>query len=194
MLMPRPLRHINDNELVERLHSDEVAFTEIYHRYWDKLLFIAGTKLKNIALAEELVQDVFFDIWRRRKEIHITGELEYYLAVAIKYRIINAHAKIKRQQALKYDQTTCEHPELVIDERDLLKNLQILVARLPEKCRITYQLSREEGLPLKTIAQKLNVSQKAVEANLTRTLKLLRFGLRKILFLLVVLYTKLPGF
>jgi DNA-directed RNA polymerase specialized sigma24 family protein len=57
----------------------------------------------------------------------------------------------------------------------------MLVSDLPEKCRITYQLTREDGLSLREVAGIMSVSQKAVEANLTRSLKLLRFGLKKIL-------------
>lgn len=192
--MPKRLCHIEDAELLQLLQYNDDAFTEIYNRYWDKLLFIAGVKLKNLSLAEELVQDVFLDIWKRRAELHLVTHLERYLSVAVKYRIINAHAKMKRDGAMRKDQVSVAvMPEHSLDERELHKNLQILVSKLPEKCRITYQLSREEGMPLKEIAQKMSVSQKAVEANLTRTLKLLRFGLRKILFSIAFFCFNFPG-
>lgn len=183
--MLRPLLHINDQQLTDQLPYSETAFTEIYNRYWDKLLYVAGLKLKDPAMAEEIVQDIFLDLWRRRKQLIITVSLEAYLSVAVKYRIINAHAKLKRQQDfLENNTTTALHTEQWLDEKELYTNFERLVSQLPEKCRITYKLSREEGLTLKEIARKMAVSQKAVEANLTRSLKLLRFGLRKILMLL----------
>lgn len=192
--MPKRFSHIDDEGLMNVLRYNEDAFTEIYNRYWDRLLYMAAIKLKSLALAEELVQDVFLDIWKRRQEIQITGNLESYLSVAIKYRIINALAKMKREQAMRENQLAVEvSTEPWLDERELSKNLQILVSKLPEKCRITYQLSREEGLPLKEIAHKMAVSQKAVEANLTRTLKLLRFGLRKMLLSLLLFCSQLPA-
>jgi RNA polymerase sigma-70 factor (ECF subfamily) len=117
--------------------------------------------------------------------LSITGSLEAYLSVAVKYRIINAHAKMKREQDFLAGHTdTALHIEPWLDEKELQKNYQLLVSQLPEKCRITYRLSREEGLSLKEIAGKMAVSQKTVEANLTRSLKLLRFGLKKILSIL----------
>jgi RNA polymerase sigma-70 factor (ECF subfamily) len=184
--MSKTLHHISDQQLTEQLPHAESAFTEVYNRYWDKLLFVAAIKLRDIAMAEEIVQDVFLDLWKRRKQISITGSLEAYLSVAVKYRIINAHAKIKREQdflASRADATL--HIEPWLDEKELQKNYQLLVSQLPEKCRITYRLSREEGLSLKEIAGKMAVSQKTVEANLTRSLKLLRLGLKKILSLLL---------
>lgn len=183
--MPETLRHISDQQLTEQLAHTEAAFTELYNRYWDKLLFVAAIKLKDLALAEGIVQDVFLDLWKRRKQLSITGTLEAYLSVAVKYRIINAHAKMKREQDFLADRTdTTLHIESWLDEKELQKNYQLLVSKLPEKCRITYRLSREEGLSLKEIAGKMAVSQKTVEANLTRSLKLLRFGLKKILSVL----------
>lgn len=184
--MLKPLCHKTDQQLIEQLSHAEHAFTEIYNRYWDKLLYIAAIKLKNITIAEEIVQDVFLDLWKRRKQLAITGSLEAYLSVAVKYRIINAHARIKREQDYLNNRAIEQlHTEPWLDERELQKNYKKLVSQLPEKCRITYQLSREEGLSLKEIAGKMSVSQKAVEANLTRSLKLLRIGLKKILFTLL---------
>jgi RNA polymerase sigma-70 factor (ECF subfamily) len=184
--MLKPLTHISNEQLTQELSYSEAAFTEIYNRYWDKLFFIAAIKLKDVAMAEEIVQDVFLDLWKRRKQVSITVSIEAYLSVAVKYRIINAHAKIKRMQAhLQTQEKTIFYPEQWLDEKELQKNFELLVSQLPEKCRITYKLSREEGLSLKEIANRMKVSQKAVEANLTRSLKLLRFGLRKILLLLL---------
>lgn len=184
--MSKALRHISDQQLTEQLPHTESAFTEVYNRYWDKLLFVAAIKLRDLAMAEEIVQDVFLDLWKRRKQISITGSLEAYLSVAVKYRIINAHAKMKREQDFLASRTDAAlHIESWLDEKELQKNYQLLVSQLPEKCRITYQLSREEGLSLKEIAGRMAVSQKTVEANLTRSLKLLRFGLKKILSLLL---------
>lgn len=183
--MPETLCHISDQQLTEQLPYKEAAFTEVYNRYWDKLLFVAAVKLRDPAMAEEIVQDVFLDLWKRRKQLSITGSLEAYLSVAVKYRIINAHAKMKREQDFLAGRTdTALRIEPWLDEKELQKNYQLLVSQLPEKCRITYRLSREEGLSLKEIAGKMAVSQKAVEANLTRSLKLLRFGLKKILSVL----------
>jgi RNA polymerase sigma-70 factor (family 1) len=181
--MLRPLHHMSDQELVERLPVSESAFTEIYNRYWDKLLFVAALKLQNTAMAEEVVQEIFVDIWNRRERLSITVSLEAYLSVAVKYRIINAQLKLRREQDfISRQQEPVVNADHELDEKELQKHYQLLISQLPEKCRITYRLSREEGLTLKEISRAMSVSQKAVEANLTRSIKLLRFGLRKIMF------------
>src|SRR5580704_6235971 len=85
-------------------HSDEVlvrlmgagdreAFAEIYRRYWDRLFYWGSKRLGDLGEAENQVQDVFVDLWRRRERLEIRGELNHYLAVALKYRIINYQAR-----------------------------------------------------------------------------------------------------
>ncbi|WP_343308116.1 RNA polymerase sigma-70 factor [Chitinophaga niabensis] len=170
----------SDTLLLELLKKgDDKAFTAMYNRYWDRLLFIAGIKFRDLAIAEEMVQDVFLDLWKRREELDITTGLEPYLAVSIKYKVINAQAKLKR--AMEYQQYAVHHnppqgsdTEEWLRFKELKHKLSRLVSALPEKCRITYQLSREEGLSQNEIAARLNVSKKAVEANLSRALKSLR--------------------
>ncbi|HEX9512273.1 MAG TPA: sigma-70 family RNA polymerase sigma factor [Puia sp.] len=181
--MSSALHSYSDQELFSLLRqSDEGAFTELYNRYWEKLLFIAGIKLRDLAIAEELVQDIFFDLWQRRYELEISGEPSHYLAVCMKHKVINAQAKIKRAldyqaysgKLLKEADNSTEH---WLSFEELKGQLASLVAGLPERCRITYQLSREAGLSQKQIARKLQVSEKAVEGNLSRALKALRSGL-----------------
>jgi RNA polymerase sigma-70 factor (ECF subfamily) len=178
----------NDAALLVLLsRGDDKAFTEIYNRYWDKMLFVAGIKCRDLGIAEEIVQDIFLDLWRRRSELSVTGELEAYLAVSVKYRVINAQAKMKR--ALRYrSEAIGNSPEQVnpteqwLSFQELKVRLSELVNKLPEKCRITYQLSKEEGLSQKEIAFRMNVSEKSVEANLARAMKSLRLNLKRFLF------------
>ena len=177
--MPISYNTYDDASLLQLLSKgDDKAFTEIYNRYWDKLLYVAGIKFRDLSIAEEIVQDIFLDLWNRRTTLHITGELESYLAVSIKYKVINAQARLKK--ALEYQKFagSQQQPDNSTEEwisfHELQDRLSRLVDKLPEKCRITYQLRREEGLSQKDIARQLNISEKAVEANLSRALKFLR--------------------
>lgn len=170
----------SDKELLTVIASgDNNAFTELYNRYWDKLLFIAGAKFRDLSVAEEMVQDIFLDIWNRRSALNITGDLEAYLAVSMKYKVINAQAKLKRsvdfQQYLLHNQTEQDNStEEWLSFHELKDRLSLLVSKLPERCRITYQLSKELGFTQKEIAAHMEISEKAVEANLSRAMKSLR--------------------
>ncbi|PVD52867.1 RNA polymerase sigma-70 factor [Terrimonas sp.] len=166
--------------------GDSLAFTEIYNRYWDRLFFVAGKKLNDFAIAEEVVQDIFSDIWFRREHIIIPSGFSIYLAAALKYKVINI--RIKRQRELKYlhfvkvqsslaDNTV----EGTMSFEALQNQLSETVAKLPERCQLSFRLSREEGLKQKEIAQLMNISEKAVEHNISRALKTLRTSLRQFL-------------
>lgn len=143
---------------------------------------VAANQLEDLATAQEIVQDIWLDVWNRRENIQLTSGLGAYLAVAVKYRVINEQARRKRDR--DYQRHAALHipaaddmtqQQLRFDE--LKAELQQLVNKLPEKSRITYQLSREQGLNNREIAQALNISEKAVERNLTRALRSIREGL-----------------
>lgn len=158
--------------------SDEEAFTELYDRYWKKLFVIAANRINNLEDAEEIVQDIFTALWRRRESLHLTSDLAGYLAVSVKYRVIKMLDKYYNQQRYidsiviqdQIDDSTRER--LAFDE--LRQQLAIYVNQLPEKCRLVFQLSREAGYSQKQIAEELGIAEKTVEAHLSKAFKTLR--------------------
>jgi len=180
----------NEKELLTLLRDgDEAAFTQIYNLYWKKCFFTAAQKLQDLPEAEEVVQDIFLDLWKRREELNITTRLSSYLAVCVKYKVINLLSK--RHLALKYLQHTAvtgRGSELSTEEvlrlRELKNQLMKETSRLPEKCRMVFQMSREEGFSQKQIAHRLNISEKTVESHLSRALRSLRTGLSHLMTLL----------
>ena len=181
----KKFKNYSDSELLMLLkQSNSSAFTEIYNRYWDKLYVVASNKLDDLYTAEEIVQDIFLDIWRRRETLPCAENIGGYLAVALKYKIINIRQRriieqryIDESKVLGIQQIYMLENYLQFDE---LKNrLDDLVAQLPEKCQLIYKLSREEGLPQKRIAEKLGIAEKTVEAHLTRALKAIRSKIRR---------------
>jgi RNA polymerase sigma-70 factor (ECF subfamily) len=169
-------------------YGDEAAFTEIYNRYWKRIFLQAASKLDDFALAEDMVQDLLGDLWRRRTELEVSGKLEVYLAVALKYKVINALAVRKRERMRKTESgkkvsVADRSTEYWLDFEDLKGQLEQLVARLPERCRMTYQLGKEQGLSQKEIARHMNISEKAVEQNISRALHSLRLGLKHLFYI-----------
>jgi RNA polymerase sigma-70 factor (family 1) len=168
-----------DDELVAMLKlSNQQAFNVIFERYWKTSLYKAAKKLNQLETAEEIVQDVFIDLWNRRESLEIKS-LNAYIQAAVKYRVINARVKANRYNSLiatsiKQDNLQTEHP-LEFDE--LKDRLETLVNGLPQHCRLVYQLHREEGFSHKEIAQKLVISEKTVQYHLSKALRNLRAGL-----------------
>jgi RNA polymerase sigma-70 factor (ECF subfamily) len=172
-----------EKDLLYKLQSGSVtAFTTIYNQHWKKMFYLAGNKLQNLAEAEELVQDIFLDLWRRREELKITS-LSSYLSACVKYKVINALAKRNHQE--RYSLYTSHQPGLLADntteERLRLEELQHELMneteKLPAKCKMVFRLSREQGYTQKQIANRMGISEKTVESHLSKALRTLRIGL-----------------
>jgi len=174
--------HIDNELLREMAQGNETAFTEIYHQYWKLLFSVAANKLNNLADAEEVVQDVFADLWKRRAEIDIRQSLKSYLAAAVKFQVYSLLYKRHRQrafeQSLQQDTSATSHVEEQYNLKVLQEKLQQTAAQLPERCRLVYELSRDAGLSNKEIAQSLDISEKTVENQMTKALKSLRTSLK----------------
>lgn len=180
---------LSDAELIGLMkQEDSIAFTEIYKRYWKKLFTIAANKAGDVEEGREIVQNVFISLWNRRQELEIKGALSNYLAVSVKYRVINLldkqnnHRKyLTHLNLTEMDNSTQQWLEFT----ELRERLAALVAELPEKCRLVFVLSREKGHSQKEIGEQLGISEKTVEGHLTKAIKSLRTGLSSYLHTLL---------
>lgn len=187
------LQFHSDEELLLLLQKGEHhAFREIYKKYWDKLLYLAGKKLGDLSEAESIVQDVFVDLWQRRETLEIKHELAGYLVVAVRYRMLNFLARQQRAETYLRDTARSLSPadrstEEWLGFEELRGWLEKIVANLPEKCRLAYRL-RGEGYSQREIAQQMNVSEKTVETHISRALKILRTGLGQLISRMLMMF------
>jgi len=182
-----PYKQLSDSDLLCLMaKGQEQAFSELFSRYWDKLLQIAIHKIDDIMEAENIVQDVFVSLWKRRKELNITGSFQHYLMVAVKYRVIKVlnHQRVRRV----YFEDGCSSVDLLDDSTrqyldfvELQDRLEQLVGNLPEKARLIYRMNKEEDMSYREIASELDITEKAVDAHLVRAKKVLRSGLQRFL-------------
>lgn len=176
-----------DEDLLALLKNDNVdAFTILYERYWDRMLYVAISKLKSTTEAEEVVQDVFTNLWKRRRELDVRGTFSAYIAVAVKYKILNLLTKERRARAYssyknhaEAGYSTCTEDLITFD--DLRDRLSERINELPQKGRLAFKLSREAGLSHKEIAQEMQISEKAVERNIARSVRTLYLSMRHLL-------------
>jgi RNA polymerase sigma-70 factor (family 1) len=170
----------SDQQLLDLIGQDDRrAFTELYNRYWDKTFAVALHRLDDEHEAEEVVQEVFLSIWQRRATLKLTHTVATYLSVAVKHKVINHLAKQHRRQ-LRHNELTITSPITSdstadwLHEKELRALLEKTISQLPEKCRIVFLLSRDENKTYAEIAAQLNISQKTVEAHMSKALSTLR--------------------
>ncbi len=172
---------VSDEELVMQMAADnEKAFQILYNRYWDKMLIRAYSILKAHDLAEEVVQDAFVNLWKKRHTIIIRHTFNTYISAVVKYEVLRKLAKQPTTLYMEditvfsiHDHSTQNQ----IDLGDLHAQIEQTVKILPYKCQLVFRLSREEGLTAKQISDALQISPKTVEAHITKAIKTLRVSL-----------------
>lgn len=179
-----PFTKSTDQELIALIAKDNrEAFAALYQRYWDKVFTVALHRLGDVHEAEEVVQEIFLSLWARRNSLQLTHSLQTYLSVAVKYKVINHLARQYRRQ-LQLNELANTAPQNFnstaewLNEKELRTQLEKGIGNLPEKCRIVFLLSREENKTYAEIAAELNISQKTVEAHMSKALSTLRQSLK----------------
>lgn len=173
---------INDENILLLLkRGNEMAFTEIYNRYWDKLYYIAHKLLKNTEAAEEIVQEVFLMLWQKREKLNIQC-IQSYLAAMTRYAVFHYIANEKRYReksiGLSHDSAVAEFN---LDDKILLDIIEKLSNKLPEKCRLVFQYNKLQDKSMADVAAQLNITQKTAEAHLTKALRVIRANFKQVI-------------
>jgi RNA polymerase sigma-70 factor (family 1) len=184
-------KNFSDSDLIDSLKTgNEDAITEIYRRYWRKLLAIAFNHTKDKVAAEEIVQEVLIKLWDKREQLQINS-LPNYLATATKFSVLTAIHRQKRRSdiaASAYGKKLHDFDDEKIYARFLQEYINGVVEKLPEKCKLVFKYSREEGRSISQISDEMNIAEKTAEAHLTKALKAIRVSLRNVgMFYLVFL-------
>ena len=157
------------------------AFSEIYNIYWDKIYYLAYKKLNNIESAEEIVQEVFLTLWKKRKELTINN-LSNYLAAMVRYSVYRHLAResqsVNREAIFLEDQEVHFTIDESIENKFLMDKILELSNRLPDRCRLVFQYNKLEDRSLQDVADLLGISKKTAESHLTKALKTIRLGMR----------------
>jgi len=170
------------------------AFHILFQKYYQPL-FLFARKFVDVEIAEDLVQDCFYDLWANRKKIEIKTSLSAYLFTIIKnrcYKFLKAEQQkeglknkiglLLKQEELRF-YINSEQSILEFDVKDRIKKV---VDEMPEKCCEIFKESRYKGISNKEIAAKFGISVKAVEKQITKALKLFREEFKDILIFLII--------
>jgi RNA polymerase sigma-70 factor (ECF subfamily) len=163
-----------------RVEGDDYrAFEEIFKRTYPSLCTYANRIVKDHELVEELVDDVFCNVWRNRKRIQINASFRSYLIASVRNKSFDCLRKIKnrRNSALDAVSEVANGQSIALEEiifEELNKQIEDAIQALPRQCRTIFQMSRNENLRYKEIAAILQISIKTVDTQMGRALKHLR--------------------
>jgi RNA polymerase sigma-19 factor, ECF subfamily len=170
---------LSDRELLERLkNGDTAAFDTIFRTWYGPLVGTAERMLRDRAVAEELVQDVMLELWRRRETLAPDGSAQAYLFQATRNRVLNhlRHLRIEQRSEpdVRGESSVTPQADAVLAQQELDVAVQQAVRSLPDRCREVFELSRVHGLKYAEIASTLGISVKTVEAQMGKALRMLR--------------------
>lgn len=188
------LKLSNESDLLLSIASgDELSYSKLVEKYWQKVLQHALSFVKSYSIAEELTQDVFIQIWEKRDKLAEVKSFENYLFIVSRNLIIShIRKKLVETDTLK-DQKLQElflKPDEQFEFQELVKIINEGAALLPEPRRSVFLLSRMEGKDADYISKKLGLATRTVRWHLMHALNFLRNYLHNhhiISFLIIIL-------
>lgn len=140
--------------------------------------------LTNKEPAEEVVSDVFTNVWLSRKNLQHIGNPEVYLFVAVKNRSLNYLKQFSRHHMVSLGAGDAEMllsalcPEKETEQRELREKMNEAIASLPRQCQLVFRLIKEDGMKYKQAAVILQISPRTVQTHLFRAIEKLRESLQ----------------
>ena len=167
----------SDQYLMKKVRlGDHTSFKLLFERYWAELYIYAFNILGSRAICEDLVQEVFTDLWKKASQQDIRHP-KAYLYKAVKFQTLShirgnsIHQKyLERFEVAR----TIQNLEDEINFNELDRLLTKAVKKLPQGCRKVFELSRVHCLTNKEIAEKLNISNQTVKNQISTALRHLR--------------------
>lgn len=160
--------------------GDEKALRAIFDCYYKRMLSDVYRLVPDMAVCKDLVQDVFLELWRKRETLDVHTSLGAYLRRAAVNRAIN-YLKTRRpvgiSDAADWAEAADPAPQEAAQreqQEQLETQLYQAIDQLPEKCRLVFAMSRFEHLSHKEIAERLDISVKTIENQITKAMKMLR--------------------
>lgn len=164
--------------------GNEKAFEILFHDNYSDLCRFAFSLIHDEDDACSIVQGVFADLWENRKSLSNINNIIPYLYETVRNKSINHRKRQSRKVELTenlQDSLTDETTEAQINMLNFNEHLLTAINQLPDRCKTAFSLSRFNNLTNKEIAKEMNISVKAVEALITRSLRLLRIALSEFL-------------
>jgi len=174
-------RHETDPALGDLVHwnkirsGDTAEFSFVFKKYYVPLYQFAGRFVKDVQIAEDIIQNVFVSLWIEREKRDIKTSLKSYLYQMVRNQSLNHLKRAQRTIALEDSEAdrnkTSYSPEDNAADKEFHMAVRRAIDRLPPRCRQVYLMKRYENLKYTEIAQILDISVNTVKTQMKRALK-----------------------
>lgn len=171
---------------------DETRFEQYFREHFQALVGFAMWYVPDSDTASEIVQEVFINFWNKRDTISPDQNIKSYLYISVKNRCLNFIRDNKKFRSYFLDvelemDVAVSVPDK-LEQSEVALQIENAFGKLPEKCRQVFELSRLEEMKYREIAEKLNISVKTVEAQMSKALKILSSELKGLLIILILIW------
>jgi RNA polymerase sigma-70 factor (ECF subfamily) len=169
-----------ENDLIQgMIEGEEWAFKKVFLNYYESLCNFCWRYTRSKAVSEDLVQEVFTDLWRLRDTLDTSKSIVVYLFQATKNKALDYldHKKVvwRHQENYRQENDHFVTPETIKwEDEAFIKAVRRAINNLPRRAQQAYVLHREDGLTYREIAEVMDISVKTVESQISRALDILR--------------------
>lgn len=168
-----------DIHILDKLKDQpELALRALYDQYYNYICSVVYKMVGDSTLAEDIAQEVFVEVWKRRESLDVNLSLRGYLRrIAVNKTLNHIRAQkmnFEEEDAVLQLPSNENSTQKILEAEDLQKVINDAIERLPERCRVVFGLSRFEEMSYKEISNKLGISIKTVENQVSKALKLVR--------------------
>ncbi|HEX9826770.1 MAG TPA: RNA polymerase sigma-70 factor [Flavobacteriaceae bacterium] len=187
---------MEDFELIQRIENDDrSAFDILFRNYYKRLVHYTRSYVHDIQIAEDIVQQVFLDLWLNRHQLHMNIKVSSFLYWKCYTSFIDHYRKVTRRahilEAVKEEALR----DSITEDHDItntkIKKLKQLIETLSPACKEVLELNKMRGLKYDEIAEMLNISKKTVESHMRTAYQRIREGFKDHGMFIIVIFKKL---
>lgn len=178
------LQQHTESQIVLRLkQGDQSAFAEVFNSYSESMVRYAFTLLKDQDDAEDIIQQLFVQLWTKRETLEVTSSLKSYLYRSVHNSCLNKIKQIGVRERYvsavqQTDTGTAAAASQLMERKEIAHAIEAAMNELPEQCRKVFRMSRFDQLKYQQIADELGISVKTVENQMGKALKHMRSKLQ----------------
>jgi RNA polymerase sigma-70 factor (ECF subfamily) len=167
-------------------NGSTAAFDLCFEVYFTGLCTFANKLVRDPNVAQDIVQELFVNLWIQREQLEIHTSLKSFLFQSVKNNCLDhiKHSKVAQAFAFRYINENAEEYENIYSDytqKEIQKALDIAVAKLPKQCKTAFLMSRFEYKSYKEIAEEMDLSVKTIENHIGRALHIIRLELKEFL-------------